>query len=96
MGGRVPLQVVAVVRDVSQVVRLNVVEHIGEGHLPVAVMVAVGFPVRGNVDELGPTMGVGESPQEALRQIFTLHKQILKSHRARDRTVVEEKDKGAP
>jgi hypothetical protein len=50
MSGRVFLQVFPIVGDPGQAVGLNVFQGVGQGHISVTVMVAVGFPVGGDMD----------------------------------------------
>jgi len=50
-GGREPLQVLAVYRDLGQVPGLDHVQAVGHGHVRVPVVVAEGLPVRGHVGQ---------------------------------------------
>ena len=53
VGRREPLQVIAVDRDLRELVLLDVLEGVGQGHVAEAVVVPVGLAVGRDVDELG-------------------------------------------
>jgi hypothetical protein len=95
--GWVPLQVFAVVGEFGQLMGLDVIEGTGERHLAVAVVVAVGFAIGGNVHQLRPVSPVvGETAQQAVRQGFALGEQALEGDGAGDGPVVKEHVDGAP
>ena len=63
---------------------------VSEGHLPVAMVMAIGFAVGGDVDQLilGPV--IDEGVQEPVGQAFPGAEQVLEGDRLRGRRVVEE------
>ncbi len=67
VGGRESLQVLPVVRDADLRVRVEEVQRVRKGHLPVGVVVAVRLPVGGDVHELlRPRPLVGERAHQAV------------------------------
>src|SRR5258708_7057560 len=56
-----------------------------------AMMVAVGLPVGGNMNQLGPRPLVGKRIHQSLRKTLSVVEQTLKCDAMRDRSVVEEK-----
>src|SRR6267154_4993826 len=54
MLGRVILEIFAIIRKTRELLRFDVLEGIGQSHLSMAMMVAVGFSVRSNIHELFP------------------------------------------
>ncbi len=70
---------------------LKGVEHPGEGHFAVFVVVTVAFAVGGDVDELGAALALGlESAKEALGEGFAAVEQAFECDSAGAGAVVEE------
>ena len=91
LGGRVPLQVLAVVGEPRQALLLDVSKRVGQRHLAVAVVVAVGLAVGRDVDELGPVAGCRRRPRPRRSARYSPSSQEpLEGHRPGDRAVVEE------
>ena len=96
-GGGKLLEELAVVGKAREVVVLDVVEGIAEGHFAVLVVVAVGFAIGGNVDELGFGgwfIGV-EVGEETAGKGFAVVEETLEGDGAGGRAVVEEDGDGA-
>ena len=74
----------------DELLLVDVVERVGEGHVAVAVMVAVGLAVGGDVDELRMRAPFAERAEEAMREVLAAREQPLEGDGARDRAVVEE------
>src|SRR5260221_1572875 len=55
-----------VVGDAGELPLVDVVDGVGEGHVAVAVVVAVRLAVRGDVDELRTLAAVGEGAEETV------------------------------
>ena len=96
-GGGEFLEELAVVGEAGEVVVLDPVEGVAEGHLAVAVVVAVGFAVGGDVDELGFGGGlVGvEAGEEAAGEGFAVVEEAFEGDGAGGGAVVEEDGDGA-
>ncbi len=90
MGGRVLGQVLAVIGDVRQAPRFDVVQGIGQGHIAMGVMMAVGFAVSGDVHELWPAARVRETAYQPLGEVFAVGEQVFKSHGLRNGSVIKE------
>src|SRR5262249_45602323 len=63
---------------------------ISQRHVAVAMMVAVGLAIRGDVDELSPGAGIREPTSQPLRELLATLQQLLKSHGLGDRAIVKE------
>src|SRR5215831_15536808 len=85
--GRVYGEVLAVVGELGEFVGLDVMQSVGERHLSLVVVVAVGFAVGGDVHELFPPPAVRESADEALGEAFAVGKQAFKGDGARNGAV---------
>ena len=83
-------QVLAVVGQPGEAVRLDVVEGVGERHLAVAVVVAVGLAVGRDVHQLVVLRVRGHGGQQAVGEALAARQQPLEGDRPRDRAVVEE------
>src|SRR5512146_2982489 len=90
MGGRVLGQVLAVSSDVRQAARLDVFQRIGQRHIAMGVMMAIGFAVGGNVHELWPAARVGETAYKTLGEVFAVGEQVFKGYGLRNRPVIKE------
>ena len=89
VGRRMTFQVLPVIGESRNVVALDVVQRIGQGHLPVVMMVTVRFTVRRNVHQLVPLSAIVEGAYDPVRKSFTTRQQLLESNRARNRPVVK-------
>ncbi len=91
------LQELAVVGDGRKPLRLRVLEGIGQGHLAEAVVVAVAFAVRGDMNQFRlARVGAAEAACHAQREAFARVEQPVKRDGSRARTVVEVHRDGAP
>ena len=63
---------------------------VGQRHVAVAMMMAVGFAVGGDMDELIPVAAVVNALSEPVREAFAAGQQLLEGDRLRDGRVVEE------
>jgi hypothetical protein len=61
-------QELAVIRQLRQLLIFNEAQGVGESHLPVAMMVAITFAVRGHMNHLCGSKMLGSSPVPAARQ----------------------------
>jgi hypothetical protein len=71
------------------------VEHPGERHLTVAVVVAVAFAVGGDMDDLRVGAVGLESAEEALGEAFAAVQEAFEGNGAGARSIVEEDGDGA-
>src|SRR5512136_2601222 len=90
VGGRMPLQVFTIVCESSRLVGFDVVQGIGQRHVPIRVVVTVALAIRGDMDELRPSPRFGKPAQETLRKSLAVAQNALKSHSPGDGTVIEE------
>ena len=90
VGRRVAFEELAVVSELRQAMGLDVVQRVSQRHVAKAVMVSVAFAVGGDVRELCVPPILRENTEQAVRQIFAARQQSLESHRAGDRTIIEE------
>ena len=96
MRWRVLGKVFTVVGDICQLVALNVVERIGEGHVAVGMMMTIGLPVGGDVDQLRPRAVVIEAAEQAVGKVRSVDEQIFERDRVRDGAVVKKQTDAAP
>ena len=94
---RVGLEKLGVVRQARPPGLLDGVKRVGERHVAVTVMVAVGLAVGGDVHELGALARVVEGPHEALGQVVAAREENrIEGDGARHRPVEEEdRDRGS-
>src|SRR5215831_12674767 len=88
--GWMTLQVLAVVDELRQLVRLDVMQGIGESHFSEAMMMAVTLPVGRDVNHLGPGSPIGEAAQKPVGETPSVVQQALKCNRLRNRPVIKE------
>ena len=81
----------AVVGQLRQVLFVDEVDSVGKAHIAVAVMMAVGFAVSGDVHELGTGAIRRKSSSEAGGEAFAAIEQAFKGDRLRQRSIVEKK-----
>src|SRR5262245_6277465 len=89
VGWRMPFEVFAVVRKFCQLIGLDSVQGIGESHVAEAVVMAVTFTVRGDMDELRPVGFIVEGTAEPIGQMLATGEQSLKGDSASDRSVIK-------
>src|SRR5437660_5263675 len=65
MRGWVLFQELGIVGDLRQIVFLDVIQRIRKCHFPEVMMMAVAFPVSGNVHQFGPISFIGKSAHHA-------------------------------
>src|SRR5260370_40111254 len=70
MRWRVLGKVFTVVGDTCQLVALNVVERIGEGHVAVGIMMTIGLAIGGDVNQLRPPAVVIEAAEQAVGKVL--------------------------
>ena len=94
--GREFLEEFAVVGEFGLVLVLDPVHGVGEGHLAVAVVVAVAFAVGGDVGELGFVIAGGcvEAGDEAAAKVFAAIEEAFEGDGAGAWAVVEEDGDG--
>src|SRR5258708_1601989 len=90
MGRGELFQELTVIREVGDVFRVDFVQRVGQGHVAVLVMMAVGLTVSGNVHELRPGALVRESAAQAFDKALATVQQFFKCHSLRDWTVIKE------
>ena len=89
MRGGVSLQKLSIVREAGLAAGFDKIESVSQGHLPVEVVVPVGFAVRGDMDQLRPAAGLGKRSQEAAGELFSVGQEFFKGDAPRDGAVVE-------
>src|SRR5215475_1078616 len=89
VGWRMSFEVLAIVRKFCQLIGLDGVQGIGESHVAEAVVMAVTFTVRGDVDELGPVGLIVEGPAEPIGQMLATGEQSFKGDSTSDRPVIK-------
>ena len=90
VGRRVDGEVLAVVGELRQLVGFDVMQRVGERHLALEMMVAVGLAVGGDVHELRPAAVLGEAADQAVGEAFAIGEQPFEGDGAGDGAVVEE------
>src|SRR5215510_9554907 len=65
-------------------------QSIGQRHVAIAVMVAVGFTVRGNVHELRPRTRVRKPALQSPGKLLTAVQQLLECYRLGNGSIVKE------
>src|SRR5215475_15181681 len=89
VGWRMSFEVLAIVRKFCQLIGLDGVQGIGESHVAEAVVMAVTFTVRGDMDELGPVALIVKGPAEPIGQVLAAGEKSFKGDSASDRSVIE-------
>ena len=88
------LQIFAVVGEAGEVVGFDVVQGVGQCHVAVAVMVAVGLAVGGDVHQLGPVAVLGKCSGQTVGEILPTIQQALEGDGPGNRAVIEEEVDG--
>jgi len=88
-------EVFTVIADTCQLVALNVVERIGEGHVAVGIMMTIGLAVGGDVNQLCPRAVVIEAAEQAVGKVLSVGEQFFERDRLRDGTVVKKQTDAA-
>ena len=83
-------QILAIIGDARELVAFDVIQRVGERHVAVRMVMAVGFAIGGDVHELGPGTAVVEAAEQAMGKTLTIQQQLLEGDRARDGAIVEE------
>jgi hypothetical protein len=86
---RETLQELRVVGEPDTVARVQPQQRVGERHVAVAVVVAVGLTVGRDVDHARPVVA-GEGAEQPLDELLAVVEQLLVGHRLGDGPVVEE------
>jgi hypothetical protein len=84
-------QVLAVIDDLSEFLRFDVIERVCQAHLAKAVMVTIGLTVGGDVNQFrpGPRL-LRKGAQQPLSKLLAVVEKSFKGDGARDRPVIEE------
>ena len=96
MGRGMPFEIFAIVRKLRQLIGLDGVQGVGQRHVAEAVVMAVTFTVRSDMDELGPVALLGERAVEPVGQILTAGEQSFKGDGASDRSVIKKQGNLSP
>src|SRR5579872_4498762 len=80
----------AVVGQLRDLLSFDFVQCEAERHFAIMMMMAVAFPVGGDVDELRSLAGIGEAAHQPIGETFAIVQQSLESHALRNGTVVKE------
>ena len=86
------LEELAVIGQPDVGVLRKALEHVGQGHVAVGMVMAVRFAVGGDVHELGMLAAVVEPLEEPGQEAVAVVEQPLEGHLLRDDAVVEEQD----
>src|SRR3982750_2263336 len=84
------LEKLSVIGYLGEILRLDVVQGIGKGHLAMPVMMTVGFAVCRNVRQLRPWAGIRVGAHQASGEFFAVIQQFLEGYGLGDRAIVEE------
>ena len=90
--GRVELEEFAVVGQPDVGMLRQAVEHVGQRHVAVGMMMAVRLAVGGDVHELGVLAAIVEALEEPIEEPLAVVEQPLEGDVVRDDAVVEEQD----
>src|ERR1035438_7664202 len=88
--GGIARQKFGVVGDPGQTIGFDVAERVGERHIAVTVVMAVGFAICGDVGQLWPVALIVEGGQQTPGEVLPIVEQALKGNGARNGPVVEE------
>ena len=83
------MEIFAIIGYLCQVIRFNELETVSQGHVPEAMVVAVGFTVRSNVNELGPSSAVVKRTDQPLGKAFSALEQTLEGNPSGDRAIIK-------
>ena len=78
-------EVFAVVGEPGELALLDIFQGVGEGHFAPTMLVAIGFAVRSDVDELIPVAGVGKSAGDPVRKLLAGIQKFLEGYGLRNR-----------
>ena len=84
------LEILAVVRELGEVVFFDVMQRVGKSHLAIAMMMPVAFAVGCDMREFRPIAAVRIRVLQALGENFAVVQQTFERDSARNRSVVEE------
>src|SRR5690242_3784803 len=90
------LEILAIVRQASNPLLLDVLQSICERHVAMSVVMSVTLAIGGDMHELRPIARVGETSCQTIRELLSAVQQLLKCDRLRNRSVVEEDCDAAP
>ena len=79
-GGRVQLEMLAVIRDLREVILFKMVDGVGQCHVATLVVMSVSFTIGCNVQKLIAGSFI-ESAQQPIGKNFSVVKQTFKSDR---------------
>jgi hypothetical protein len=90
--GRMGGEEFAVIGQARELIGFDVLEGVGEGHFTVAMVMAVGFAVGGDMNKLIFRSIIDERIDETMGEAFTFDEKTFEGDSLRDRSVVEEDD----
>src|SRR6266704_305780 len=76
---RMRLEILAVIRDLREVVRLDIMQRVSQCHFAVTMMMSIGLTVGRNVHELQPVAIAAETTQQPLGESLSVRQQSFKS-----------------
>src|SRR6201987_3679547 len=85
---RILLEKLSVVGKLCQVVGLNMVQSVRQGHLPKVMVVTITFAICGDVHQFRPAALVRESAHHPFCELLAIVQQTLEGNRFRNRSVV--------
>ena len=89
VGRRIDGEILAVVGEPGELVGLDVMQRVGQRHLALEMMMAVGLAVSGDVHELRPAAVLGEAADQPVGETFAIGEQAFEGDGAGDGSVVE-------
>ncbi len=86
---RVQTKILTVICQLREVVTLNMMQCICEGHFALLVMVAVGLTIGGDVNDLGPRARIRERGQKPSSEVFSFFEQVLEGDGLRNGAIIK-------
>ena len=87
---RIFFQVLAVVGELREIVALDMTERVRQCHFSPAMVMAVGFAVGADVDQLIPIPLIGKCAHDSSGKLFARIEQLLECDRLRNGSIIEE------
>jgi hypothetical protein len=94
--GRVAVQIFSVIGQSYRLARLDNLERRRKRHVTESLMVAIGFAIGGDVDDLRPRPSMVETAHQPIRQTMSAPEKIFERHGMGNWAIIEENRKLSP
>ena len=84
------LKIFPIIGDTGQAVGLDGIEGIGQRHVPMWVVMAIGLAVGSDMDDLTPVPLFPKDTEESIGKVFSFGEQALKGNSAGNGAIIKE------